>query len=86
MSKNEKKASDHRLLNAKVYRLENKHKEAAINYKKAVEIYPSYETLFEAGNYFYFINKYNIAENYYRKCLPLCNDNKDKATNSQQFG
>lgn len=80
-----KQLAENRMLKAQIFRIQNKHDEAEMNYEKAVNLFPDWYNCLEVGRYFQFINKFHKAERYYDYCLLKCENDHEKADTLNSF-
>ena len=65
----EKKLAEARTLKAKILQLQYKFDEAENNFLRAVNIFPSFDTYFQIGNFYQKLNRFDQAIDFYEKCL-----------------
>lgn len=65
----EQQQAEARILKANILHLENRFEEAEKQFKRAVDIYPSWDNMFTIATFYQFLNKFSKAEYYYYECL-----------------
>ncbi|MDR2498031.1 MAG: tetratricopeptide repeat protein, partial [Tannerellaceae bacterium] len=66
-----KEAAEKYIFTAQLYIANYQFKEAEEHYKKAIEIFPSDDNTFAAAVFYYSLNRFNEAKEYFNRCLSM---------------